>query len=81
MQESLLSQGANLMIVGMGTVFVFLTVLVVVTRVMSSIVVRFFPEPAEPLPAAPLPSAKPQGPVDARTFKVIQAAIARHRSK
>lgn len=81
MQESILSQGANLMLFGMGAVFIFLAVLVVVTTLMSQVVMRFFPEAAEPMPAAPLPSANPTAPVDAKTLKVIQAAIDRHRSR
>lgn len=81
MQESIISQGANLMMVGMGTVFVFLAVLVVVTYFMSSIVMRFFPEAAEPLPAVPKPTTEPQARVDANTLKIIQAAIDRHRTR
>ena len=34
------------MLVGMGTVFVFLTLLVLATRVMSAIVLRYFPAAA-----------------------------------
>lgn len=83
MSESLMSQGASLMLFGMGTVFVFLAVLVVVTYLMSKVVVRFFPEPPEPAPAVRVPVAVPAtgGAVDQGTLKVIQAAIDRHRAK
>ena len=37
MESSLLAQGTQLMLVGMGTVFVFLTTLVAATSVMSSL--------------------------------------------
>ena len=37
MQESLVSQGLTLMLAGMGTVFVFLTTLVVAMTLMSSL--------------------------------------------
>ena len=37
MQESLLSQGVTLMLAGMGTVFVFLTALVLAMTLMSSL--------------------------------------------
>lgn len=39
--DSLVSQGINLAIFGMGTVFVFLTVLIFATRFMSYLVNRF----------------------------------------
>lgn len=41
METSLLNQGLTLMIVGMGTVFVFLTVLVIAMSSMSAIALRF----------------------------------------
>lgn len=80
MQESIMSEGLGLMVFGMGAVFVFLTVLVLVTICMSSIMARFFPELPEPLPAATVPTAGSATAVDAKTLKVIQAAIDRHRA-
>lgn len=81
MQESIVSQGLGLMVFGMGAVFIFLTILVLVTICMSSIMARFFPEALEPLAPAnvPVPSLSPA--VDAKTLKVIQAAIDRHRAR
>ena len=43
MQNDLLNQGLMLMLAGMGTVFVFLTVLVIAMSVMSRIVMRLQP--------------------------------------
>lgn len=45
--SELLTEGFALLIMGMGTVFVFLTVLVIGTTLMSRIINRFFglPEP------------------------------------
>ena len=43
MESNLLNQGVMLMIVGMGTVFVFLTVLVIAMTLMSRLVARFQP--------------------------------------
>jgi oxaloacetate decarboxylase (Na+ extruding) subunit gamma len=43
METSLLLQGVQLMLVGMGTVFVFLTLLVFATRAMSALVLRWQP--------------------------------------
>lgn len=63
----------------MGTVFVFLTLLVFATTFMSKFVTRFFPEQEEPLKAySPAPTS--QGP-DARVLKVIKAAIEQHRAR
>ena len=44
MQASYLDQGVTLMLVGMGTVFVFLTVLVFAMSAMAAIVKRFAPQ-------------------------------------
>ncbi len=45
MQSSLLDQGVTLMLVGMGTVFVFLTLLVIGMSMMSAIAMRLTPAP------------------------------------
>jgi oxaloacetate decarboxylase gamma subunit len=45
MQNELISQGLTLMLAGMGTVFVFLTALVVVMTLMSHLIMRFQPAP------------------------------------
>jgi oxaloacetate decarboxylase gamma subunit len=52
----LLAQGLELLLYGMGTVLVFLTLLVVATRSMSAVVRRWFPEP-ELLPEPRVPEA------------------------
>jgi len=41
MQESLLSQGMELMLAGIGSVFVFLVLLIIATRTMSFALTRF----------------------------------------
>ena len=40
MTNSLINEGLELMLVGMGTVFVFLTLLVMVTTLMSRMIMR-----------------------------------------
>lgn len=65
MPDSLLAEGFSLMLTGMGTVFVFLTVLVLALNLMSRLLGR------EPAPAEVGP--------DAETVAVISAAIERHR--
>ncbi len=44
MTNSLIDEGLKLMLVGMGTVIVFLTALVIVTTLMSRLVMRFQPK-------------------------------------
>ena len=67
MQSSLIEQGVELMLVGMGTVFVFLTLLVGAMSVMAGIVRRQTPVS----PAA----------VSDEEIAAVTAAIAQHRSK
>ncbi len=80
MQQDLLSQGIELLVYGMGTVVVFLSLLVFATSAMSTIIERYFPE-------APAPAAKPaRAPVrtpedDTELVAVIATAIRRHRAR
>jgi oxaloacetate decarboxylase gamma subunit len=78
MQQSLMQQGFDLLIYGMGTVFVFLTVLVFVTMAMSAIMRRFFPDPVDP---AVITEAVPVASVPPNVLAAIKAAIEQHRSK
>ena len=79
--NDLMSQAVELMIAGMGFVFVFLVILVFATGLMSKIILRFAPpEPATP---ARTPRAKPMAPtsVDPDTAEAIKKAIAQYRSR
>jgi oxaloacetate decarboxylase gamma subunit len=78
MQQDIMQQGIDLMIFGMGTVFVFLTVLVASMTVMSIIVQRFFPEAPESLVVASRASA---GVTDPKLLAIIKAAIDKHRNQ
>jgi oxaloacetate decarboxylase gamma subunit len=79
MQDSLLEQGIELMIYGMGTVFVFLAVLVVATTLMSSLMQRYIkPVVVEAPKAVSRPSAAAAS--DTQLMAVISAAIHKHRS-
>ena len=76
-EVTLIEQGLDLMLYGMGTVFVFLTLLVIVTVTMSSIIQRWLPDDdAEIVP----PPATNFG-VDEHIVAVITAAIAKHRCR
>lgn len=68
MQPTLLEQGLTLMLVGMGTVFVFLTALVAAMSAMAWTVRRLAPEPAS------------DGVTEAEVA-AITAAVAEHRKQ
>jgi oxaloacetate decarboxylase gamma subunit len=70
MEATLISQGTDLMLYGMGTVF---------TSLMSSVVNRLAPEDAEVISASTATVAT-QGSVEPRIVKAIQAALDQHRS-
>lgn len=73
----LLSDALELMVLGMGTVFVFLTVLVCVTATMSALVKKYAPVQ----PAGQNPSGTPVQPEDQTLLAVIAAAIHAHRNR
>jgi oxaloacetate decarboxylase gamma subunit len=68
MASTLMNEGLTLMLVGMGTVFVFLTVLVGAMSLMSRLTLRFQPD-------TPLPGGTDD------EIAAITAAIAVHRRK
>lgn len=68
MEQNLLNQGVTLMLVGMGTVFVFLTALVITMSLMAWIVRRTRPETAA-------------ADISGEEIAAIGAAIRRHRRK
>ncbi len=82
MQGDIVSQGIELMVFGMGTVVLFLALLVLATTAMSRVLQRYFPEPeaALPVPDLPLKLASQPGD-DPQLVAVISAAIQRHRAK
>ncbi|GAA5525961.1 oxaloacetate decarboxylase gamma chain [Microbulbifer aestuariivivens] len=76
MQETLLQQGLDITLFGMGIVFSFLLLLVIGTGIMSRIIARNFPE-AEPV-APTRPSAQGD---EARLRAIAKAAIEQHRKR
>jgi len=71
--ETVLVKGLELATYGMGTVFLFLTLLVGATSIMSSLILKFEPEPQ--------PSEQsPDQIVHSRLLAVITAAIQQFRS-
>ena len=69
MEATLLEQGVELMLIGMGTVFVFLTCLVAATSLMSWLVQRYSP------------AAVASDDVPEQEVAAISAAIAQHRRR
>ena len=65
------------MLLGMGTVFVFLIVMIVCMNIMSAIIHKFFPEPQAS--ATPPSSAPAQQKDNKKVVAAITAAIAHHR--
>ncbi len=78
MTGTLIDQGLELMLFGMGTVLVFLTLLVFATLLMSGLLARF--APPEPV-AVVQPGARPAPAIDDTLLAVITAAIHQHRSR
>ena len=77
MQDSLLQQGVDITLYGMGIVFLFLSLLVICTILMSKIVARYLPEPLPTLAVSSAPSEE----FDPKLFAIIQAAIQEHRTR
>ncbi|WP_422445848.1 MULTISPECIES: OadG family protein [unclassified Endozoicomonas] len=80
--SDLISEGSSLMLFGMGFVFLFLTLLVLATSLMSTIIDRYFQEPlpsvANPIPVNSQPSSSDD---QGELIAVISAAIQMHRTK
>jgi len=80
--SELLLEGVELMLFGMGFVFVFLVLLVGVVSLMSRLVATFAPPTPISVVSSPMPSAKPAShEPDAETLAAIQSAIVQHRAR
>jgi oxaloacetate decarboxylase (Na+ extruding) subunit gamma len=71
--SALLYQGAELMLIGMGIVFLFLGLLVIVTNAMSQTILKYFPELEQE-------NDKPKGQDHQEVVAVITSAIHKYRS-
>lgn len=80
MQQDIVAQGLELMLYGMGTVVVFLALLVVATTAMSSFVGRYFPEPPNP-PAMRSRPASTGAATNDELVVAITAAVHQHRGR
>ena len=76
--SELMSDAINLMVVGMGFVFVFLVILVFLTSIMSKLITKYLPAP-EPV-VAKSKVKKVNASQDAQLLAVLSAAVAEYRS-
>ena len=79
--QELISEGSSLMLFGMGFVFLFLTLLVLVTGLMSRIITRYSSEPVTSGASRGLRRARPTGSQDKELVAAIGAAIRMHRAR
>ena len=81
MQDTLIDQGFSLMLYGMGTVFIFLTILVFATWLMSTLANKFAPEaPVEPK-KQPSANVSPANTPSPQVLNAIRQAISAHRQR
>ncbi|OMH29502.1 OadG family protein [Motiliproteus sp. MSK22-1] len=80
--SDLVTEGVTLMVFGMGFVFVFLTLLVLVTNLMSKVVTKYAPD-VQPQPAASKAIPAAAGPTtdQSQITAVITAAIHQYRAQ
>lgn len=81
LEQDLVQQGYDLMLFGMGTVFVFLTLLILCTSLMSALINRFFPEAEKAVKASVKRRSGKAEEVKPEVLAAIQLAIKEHRAR
>jgi oxaloacetate decarboxylase gamma subunit len=76
--NEMMSSGVELMIIGMGIVFAFLAMLIVMVNLMTFVIQRFFPE--HPM-IATTPASASTTHTDAGIIAAITAAVHQYRKK
>jgi len=76
--NEMMSSGVELMILGMGIVFAFLAMLVVMVNIMTSVIQRFFPE--TPVTVV-TPASASTSHTEAGIIAAISAAVHQYRNK
>jgi oxaloacetate decarboxylase gamma subunit len=72
--NELMSTGFEIMLVGMGSVFLFLAMLIVAVNIMAATIQRYFPEP-------PPESVNTTPTIDPHIIAAVSAAVHQHRQK
>ena len=72
--ENLVFEGFKFMILGMGTVFSFLTLMIIAMNLQSYVIHKFFPEPEPIVPGSSAKSNK------GAKVAAISAAISHHKN-
>ncbi len=76
MENNLVLEGVKFMFLGMGTVFVFLGIMIGAMNIMSSVIHKYFPEPQSNADVAPVANAEQD---KKKIVAAITAAIIHHR--
>ncbi|MFT7108890.1 MAG: oxaloacetate decarboxylase gamma subunit [Psychrobacter glaciei] len=77
-KAEVLANGLGLMGFGMGTVFVFLVILIIAMTLMSTLVTKYLPDAS----IAPVkPKVQPGQGVDPQLLNVLAAAVKEHRAR
>ena len=76
MEENMVSEGFKFMALGMGTVFIFLVLMVIVINIQAKLINKYFPEKPEQKRS---PSKKKQS-TDDEIVAAITAAITKFRN-
>jgi len=80
MQGDIIQQGMDLMLFGMGAVFIFLALLVAATTAMSHTVQRLIPASAD-APMSPPQAIVSTAVNDPKLVAIIEDAVRQHRAK
>ena len=81
MESSIIDRGLDLMLFGMGTVFIFLTVLIFATTAMSAVITRWFPDKVVEAAAPRKRASSPSMVIAPATLSILQAAVDKHRNR
>jgi len=79
--SQLLLEGVELMLFGMGSVFLFLVLLILAIHLMARLLARFAPVALKPDASAVVPAKTLAHQPDADVLAAIQSAIHQHRAR
>lgn len=79
MDTNLVMEGIKLMVVGMGTVLLFLILMIVMIKFMTSVIQKFFPEPVNIAQGECVNQIQTKEQADKKVVAAIIAAILQDR--